>query len=214
MYRKFAKPAAVALLVSGGAIALSSFHTQAAPAAPAAIPLTGKWVFDPAHSSVNFSIKHFGISEVHGHFDTFSGTIVADAAHPSKSSVDVTINAASLDTGLGPRDADVKGKNYLDTDTYPTITYKSTSVKKTGKGSYLAEGFLTIHGVSKVVALPFTLAGPILDPFGGTRIGIVTSTTIDRVAYGVGGNGKLADGSFAIGTDVPIDISVEATPAK
>jgi len=195
-------------------IAALSLLVGPALAAPNAIPLSGKWNFDPAHSSITFSIKHFGISEVHGRFDTFSGTIVADAAHPANSSVSVTIDANSINTDMAPRDADVKGKNYLDTADYPTITFKSTTVKKTGKGAFVAVGNLTIHGVTKVVSLPFTIAGPIKDPMGGTRIGIVTGTTVNRVAYGVGGDNKLADGSFAIGVDVPIEISIEAVPAS
>jgi polyisoprenoid-binding protein YceI len=186
-------------------------NAQAKPASPA--PLTGIWTVDPVHTNVNFTITHLGLSEVQGRFDTVSGTIIANKADLNKSSVDFTIQVDSINTNNGMRDTDMKSKAYFDAADFATITFKSTKISKAGAG-YVALGDLTIKGVTKQVSLPFTIKGPIVDPWGSSRIGIVTNTKIDRVAYGVGGNDKLSDGSWAIGRTAVVSISLEATAAK
>jgi polyisoprenoid-binding protein YceI len=190
-------------------------HAQAPAATPKApAPLTGSWTIDPAHTSIGFTIKHFGISSVPGRFDSFSGSIYADKKHPEKSVVQFTIQTASINTDQPMRDNDIKGKSYFDVADYPTITFQSTKISQTGPGSYLALGDLTMHGITRHISLPFTLEGPILDPFGTSRIGVETSILLSRLDYGIGGNDQLSDGSFAIGKDVAVSISLEATPAK
>jgi polyisoprenoid-binding protein YceI len=188
-----------------------SAQTSPAPTKPA--PLTGTWTIDPAHTSVTFAISHLGISQVHGRFDTVSGTIVADAQHPANSSVQFTIQVASINTDMPYRDADLKSNKYFDAADYPTITFQSTKIVKSSEG-FVAVGDLTIHGIARQVSLPFQLEGPILDPFGSSRIGIVTQAVVSRLDYKVGGNDTIMDGSFAIGKDATVDISLEATPAK
>ncbi len=190
-------------------IPVTQAHAQA-PTAPA--PLAGTWTVDPAHTSVNFTISHLGISEVNGRFDTVAGTIVADPSDLSKSSVQFTIQVASVNTNMPYRDTDLKSDKYFDAATYPTITFQSTKIVKV-TGGYHALGNLTIHGVTKLVSIPFQIAGPIL-AMGQSRIGVVLHTTVNRVDYGVGGNDTISDGSFAIGQDATVDISLEATPAK
>ena len=192
---------------------LSPVHAQAPskPAAPA--PLTGTWNIDPVHTNVNFTIGHLGLSTVQGRFDTVSGTIVANKVDLAKSSVQFTIQVSSVNTNNSMRDGDLKSKSYFDSATYPTITFQSTKITKAGAG-YVAVGNLTIKNVTKVISLPFQVQGPIVDPWGSSRIGVVTQTVINRVAYGVGGNDKLSDGSWAIGKTVTVAISLEATAAK
>ena len=200
-----------AALLAAASFQLQGVSAQTKPAAPA--PLTGTWTIDPVHTDIGFTIGHLGLSQVQGRFDTVSGTIVADKAHLANSSVQFTIQVDSVNTNNGMRDSDLKSKAYFDVATYPTITFQSTSVSKTATG-YAAVGNLTIKGVTKTISLPFKVEGPIVDPWGSSRIGIVTSTVIDRVAYGVGGNDKLSDGSWAIGKTVAVAISLEATAAK
>ncbi len=190
----------------------SPVHAQVTPGA--AIPLSGTWDVDPAHTNINFSIRHFGISQVHGRFDDFTGTIIADAAHPEKSSVQFTIQAASVNTNVKMRDDDLRSPNYFDTAKYSQITFQSTRIERGRHGAFIAEGDLTMHGVTKQVALPFQIAGPIKDPFGGTRFGLETEVHLSRIDYGVGNGQKLTNGDFAVGNDVDVVISLEAVPAK
>ena len=207
----------IAPIIAFGALALSTSVSVIAPRANAAAPdakpsIAGTWTIDPLHTSVNFSIRHLGLSEVQGRFADLGGTIVADPANLAKSSVQFTIQATSIDTQIAMRDADLRKKGYFDVDEYPTITFQSTKIVKAAHASgaqYLAHGMLTIKGVPKAVVLPFTINGPILDPWKSPRFGLVSHITIDRTAFGVGD-----PGAFPIGKDVSISISLEATPAK
>ena len=185
-----------------------------AAAGATTIPLTGTWAVDPMHTNVNFSIRHFGISQVRGRFDDVAGTIVADAAHPEKSSVQVTIQTASVNTNVKMRDDDLRSDHYFDAAQYPQITFQSTQIKPGRNGGFVADGTLTIHGVSKPVSLPFRVAGPIKDPFGMTRFGLETETHVNRLDYKVGNGQALPSGDMAIGSDVDVVISLEAVPAK
>lgn len=216
MNRLAASTLSVAAIITVGTMIGQSGRTpaHADPAPKSVAPITGKWTIDPAHASVEFSIVHLGLDHVTGRFQTVSGSIVADAEHVGNSSVDVTIDASSLDTGNSMRDNDVKSKNYLDVADYPTITFKSTQVNKRHNGQYVAIGNLTIHGVTRTVVLPITVQGPITDPWGAKRAAFSTGVSINRVDYGVGGNDKMSDGSIMIGTDVSITINVETIPAK
>lgn len=207
--------AAAFSLALAGAWTTSMTSVQAqAPAVTAAIPLTGNWTVDPAHTNVNFGIRHFGISQVRGRFDDVAGTIVADAAHPEKSSVQVTIQTASINTNVKMRDDDLRSANYFDAAKYPQITFQSTKIEKGKRSGFIADGTLTIHGVAKTVSLPFSVSGPIKDPFGGTRFGLETALHLNRIDYGVGNGETLGNGDFAVGNDVNIVISVEAVPTK
>jgi polyisoprenoid-binding protein YceI len=176
--------------------------------------LTGNWTIDPAHTNVNFGIRHFGISQVRGRFDDLAGTIVTDAAHPEKSSVSVTNQTTSVNTHVKMRGDDLRSANYFDVTKYPQITFQSTKIEKGKNGGFIADGNLTMHGVTKTVALPFHISGPIKDPFGGTRFGLETEVHLNRIDYGVGNGQTLANGDFAVGNDVDVIISVEAVLAK
>mgnify|MGYP000896080838 CR=1 FL=1 len=207
-----------ALTLAGGAgsPARAQQQTPGAAAAQTAPALTGTWKIDPAHSNINFAIKHMGLSTVRGRFDEFSGTIVADAANPAKSSVEVTIRTDSIDTDVKMRDDHLKTADFLDTAKYPTITFKSTRVEKAASGGgFVAHGDLTMHGVTKQVSLPFTVAGPIADPqAGGARFGAETEVRLNRQDFGISNAMKLPNGALAIANEVDITIGLEAVPAK
>ncbi|BDI33251.1 hypothetical protein CCAX7_53020 [Capsulimonas corticalis] len=215
---QWASTAALTAL-SLGLMVNAATHTQAQAPAPdpkiigTAAPIAGSWSVDPAHTNINFAVKHMGLSIVRGRFDDIAGTVVADPDHLDKSSVQFTIQATSIDTNVKMRDDDLRSPTYFDVAKYPTITFQSTRIEKK-KHDYVAYGDLTIHGVTKQVALPFTVSGPIHDPFGGVRFGLLTGIHLSRLDYGVGGGDKFSTGVLAIGDDIDVTISLEAVPAK
>lgn len=182
------------------------------PQKPATAPTaaeSGEYGLDAAHAHIGFTVKHLVISTVHGNFKEFGGTITYDAKDVTKSSVEVTIKSASIDTDIPARDKHLRGAEFFDTDKYPEITFKSTSVKKAGKG-LVVNGDFTMHGVTKPVSIPFTLAGPIAGPGGKARFGISGKLQINRQDYGVSWNKKLDNGGLAISDLVDITLDFEA----
>jgi polyisoprenoid-binding protein YceI len=149
------------------------------------------------------------ISTVSGSFTDFSGTIAFDPQDLPKSSIDVNIKAASLDTRVKMRDDDVRSPNFLDVAKYPEITFKSTSVEKSGDG-YVAHGQLTIHGVTKSVDLPFQVTGQTKDPWGKFRIAGEGTLTINRTDYGIVWNKTLDNGGAVVSNEVKIALTIEA----
>jgi len=162
------------------------------------------WQIDPAHTASQFAIKHMGISTVRGQFTRTTGTVVLDDKDISKSQVDVTIDTTTLDTRVEGRDKDVKGPNYLDTEKFPTMTFKSKRIASAGDGKWKLTGDLTIHGVTKEVT--FDVEGPSA-PFtmqnGTQRRGASATTRINRKDFGVNGGGAL------VGDDVDLTIDME-----
>lgn len=175
---------------------------------------SGTYTIDPMHTSIGFEIQHMGLSKVQGRFDDKAGQIVADFADPSKSSVTLTAQIASIDTNVAPRDADLKSDNFFDAAKYPTLTFSSTRIRKDGD-HYVADGILTIKNKSLPASIPFRYSGPVQDPFGGTRLGMVADPiTISRKAYGITWDHKMPDGSPQLADDVTVRLSVEATLPK
>ncbi len=179
-----------------------------------AAAVAGSYTIDPVHTSIGFDIQHLGLSRVQGRFDTDSGHIVADPNDLSQSSVTFTAQVSSVDTNVAPRDADLKSPNYFDAAKYPTLTFQSTRILKSGD-HYVADGQLTIKNETHPLSIPFRYYGPIQDPFGGTRIGIVADPIIvHRDDFGIGSDAKLPNGSPELGNDVTVLLSAEATLDK
>jgi polyisoprenoid-binding protein YceI len=166
---------------------------------------------DPVHSSVGFSVTHMVINNVKGKFNEFTGTVVVDngAIQEAKG----TIQTKSVDTGVERRDGDLRSANFFDVEKFPTITFQSKRVEKKG-GETLLVGDFTMHGVTKELSLPAKLAGPIKDPFGGTRIGLQAKTKLNRRDYGLIYGKVLETGGLVVGDEVEIEINAEATKAK
>jgi polyisoprenoid-binding protein YceI len=175
----------------------------------AVAPGADRYQIDPAHTQIGFSVRHLVISNVQGKFDEFSGTILYDGQDITKSSVSVTIKAASIDTGVGPRDADLRSANFFDATKFPEVTFQSTRIEKRGEG-YVALGTLTMHGVAKEVTLPFSVTGVIKDPWGKQRMGVEASLTINRQDWGLSYSKTMDNGGLIVGNDVKIDLNVEA----
>src|SRR6185503_1708641 len=171
-----------------------------------------QYKIDPVHSNVGFAVKHMVVNTVHGRFNDWSGDIVYDDKDPAKSSVNVTIRTASINTENSQRDTHLKSPDFLDVEKFPEITFQSKSVEKQGD-SFMAHGVLTVHGVSKNVDLPFKINGPI-KVGDGNLLGAEASLTINLQDYGVAWSKSLAPGELVVANDVKIDINVEAKQVK
>lgn len=172
--------------------------------------VAGTWDIDPVHSEVSFVARHMVVSKVRGRFDKFEGTLVT-AEDPLQSSVEATIDVASINTNDAQRDAHVRSGDFFDVDNHPTMTFRSTGVRADG-GDYLLDGELTIRGVTKPVTLTVEVNGFTPDPFGGTRTGFSATTEINRQDFGVSYNGPIpgANNAMILSDKITINIEVEA----
>jgi polyisoprenoid-binding protein YceI len=169
----------------------------------------GTWQIDPNHTAAQFSVRHLGVSTVRGAFMKVSGSANYDPADPTKTSLEATIDANSVDTRVEMRDNDLRSPNFFDVQKYPTITFHSKQTKVVGPGKLQITGDLTIHGVTKEVVLDVDgPTAPIKDP-KGQRVGASATTKVNRRDFGVNGAPAMA------GDEVTITIDAELTqPAK
>jgi polyisoprenoid-binding protein YceI len=162
------------------------------------------WKIDPAHSAAQFAVRHMGISTVRGEFRKVSGSATYDPADPSKTSLDATIDATTVDTRVDMRDNDLRSPNFLDVAKYPTITFKSKRAESAGAGKLKLTGDLTIHGVTREEVLDVDgPTAPVKDPRGNIHVGASASTKIKRQDFGVNG----APGM--VGDEITITIDAE-----
>lgn len=173
------------------------------------VPAAGAYQLDLSHSSVAFSVRHLMVSKTKGRFADFTGTVTI-AEDPLESSVEVEIQAASIDTRDETRDGHLRSGDFFDTEAFPTITYRSTSVAPSGKGTWAVEGDLTVRGITRSVPLTVAFEGGALDPWGHARIGFEAHTELDREAFGLVWNQALESGGVLVGKAVKIDIEAEA----
>lgn len=167
----------------------------------------GSWQLDPYHTQVEFSAKHLGMMTVRGHFSDVSSTADIDAEHLDRMQVQVTIRAASIKTHHEVRDQDLRSENFLETDTYPEITFTSTGVEANGD-EYAVTGDLTIKGTTRPVTLQMTRLGEFNDPMMGHRIGYSGHTKINRKDFGLTFNPVL-DGRFVVSDEITIMLEGE-----
>lgn len=162
------------------------------------------WKIDPMHSAAQFAVRHLGISTVRGEFKKVSGSASYDPADASKTTLEATIDATSVDTRVDMRDNDLRSANFLDAQKYPTITFKSKRAESAGSGKLKITGDLTIHGVTKEVVLD--VDGPtavVKDPRGNYHMGASATTTVSRKDFGVNGAAGM------VGDDISITIDTE-----
>ena len=168
------------------------------------------WQVDPNHSAAQFAVRHLGLSTVRGAFTKVSGTVSLDDKDVTKSTVDVTIDAASVDTRVEGRDKDLRSDHFFDVAKYPTITFKSKKVEQVSAGKLKVTGDLTIHGTTKEVVLDVDgPTAPVKDPWGNQRAAASASTKINRQDFGVKWNATMDNGGVVVGDDVAITIDVE-----
>jgi polyisoprenoid-binding protein YceI len=175
-----------------------------------AISTKQPWTFDLVHSSINFTVRHLMVSKVRGRFTKWGGSLEMDDRDPRGGRVEVSIETASVNTGVEQRDAHLRSADFFDVEQFPTMTYRSSRIEKTGEGEYRVTGDLTMHGVTRPVTLEVEYAGSAKDPWGGVRAGFSARATIDRRDFGLTYNQMLEAGGVVVGERVEIAIELEA----
>ena len=167
---------------------------------------------DPAHTHAQFKVRHLMVSNVKGDFDKVTGTVDYDEANPAASKINITVDVNSISTREPQRDAHLKSADFFDVEKFPTITFESTGVVKSGEDSFEVVGNLTIHGVTNAVDLNVEDVTPeVKDPFGLFRRGATAKASILRSDFGLKYNSILEAGGVAIGDEVHITIDTEFT---
>ncbi len=174
---------------------------------------SGVYSFDKAHSYIGFRVRHMGLVDVPGSFNDFTGNVDFDADKIKNSKVEFTAQMKSVDTRVNARDNHLRSKDFFEVDVYPEMTFKSTEVKKKGKG-YLLIGDLTMKGVTKQVTIPFRFYGPMKDERGTVRMGIDASTSINRREFNVNYGGNLPDGTAVLSDVIRIELQLESVKQK
>jgi polyisoprenoid-binding protein YceI len=175
--------------------------------------VAGQWSIDAVHSDVAFVVRHLMVSKVRGHFTRFEGQIVM-AADPLQSSVTVTVDMASIDTGNPQRDDHLRNVDFFEVEKYPAMNYTSTGIRLDGE-DFVLDGELTLKGVTRPVPLNLEVGGFGPDPFAadplaGARAGFSATGEIDRTDFGVSYNGPIPGGGVALGDKVRLEIEIEA----
>jgi len=187
-----------------GAVILTAAMALQATAA------TTTWQIDPAHTAAQFAVKHMMISTVRGEFKKVTGTVIWDDQDLTKSKVNVTIDANTVNTGEEARDKDLKSNKFFDVANFPTITFVSKKIEADGTGKLKVTGDLTIHGVTKEVVLDVEgPTAPIKDPWGNTRSAVSATTRVNRQDFGVKWNANLDGGGVVVSDTVNITIDLE-----
>jgi polyisoprenoid-binding protein YceI len=174
--------------------------------------VAGTWAIDPVHSEVSFVVRHMMVSKVRGRFDKFEGTITT-APDPLQSSVNATVDLSSVNTGEPNRDNHIRSADFFEVESHPTLTFRSTGVRRAGE-DFLLDGDLTIRGTTKPVTLKLEINGFGPDAYGGTRVGFSATTDINRTDWGVSYNGPIPGGGVAVSEKVTINLEVEGVLAK
>jgi polyisoprenoid-binding protein YceI len=182
-----------------------------ASAIPATLSdLSGNYVIDPAHTRIGFVARHAMVTKVRGAFNEFEGRAVLDGTDITKSTGQLTIQAASIDTRNEQRDAHLRSNDFLAMEKYPQITFVATDVRRTGATSLDLTGDLTIRGVTHSVTIPFEFEGAATDPFGNLRVGFEGSTVINRKDYGIIWNAALESGGVLVSDKITLEFEVSA----
>ena len=179
--------------------------------APTAVieDISGDYTIDASHTRLGFSARHAMVTTVRGSFKEFEGTAHIDTKNPAASSVSLTINANSIDTGNADRDGHLRSGDFFEDETHPTITFKSTSVAFDGE-TWEVTGDLTIKGVTHAVTVPFEQTGSAKDPYGNVRVGFEGATAINRADWGLTFNAALETGGVLISDKIKLEFDVSA----
>ena len=177
---------------------------------PTAIEIaTGTWTADPAHSSFGFSVKHLGIATVRGTFGEFEGKIVLDG-NIADAKVTGSAKAASIDTSQPDRDTHLRSADFFDAETYPELTFESTSLTEVDEETFEITGDLTMHGVTKPITLKAVLQGTEVDPWGNDRVGFEITGQLERSDWGMKFNQALGSGNLAVSDKVKLKLDISA----
>ncbi|MDP5228169.1 MULTISPECIES: YceI family protein [Arthrobacter] len=172
--------------------------------------LAGEWTFDPAHTRIGFSTRHAMVTKVRGAFNDIEGVIVVDADDPTKSTVKLTIQVASIDTRNADRDGHLRTNDFFDAPQFPEIVFVSKRIDQVEENSYIVNGDLTIKGVTKETAVPIEFIGVEKDPSGNLRAGFEGSRRIDRKEFGVNWNAALDSGGVLVSDRILLEFEISA----
>ena len=172
--------------------------------------VTGTYELDPTHSRIGFVARHAMVTKVRGSFNEFAGAGYFDAEDPSRSHLELTIQAQSIDTRNADRDGHLRSNDFFAMDEHPEIRFASTAVEAVDATTYRVTGDLTIKGVTKPVTVDFAFEGAATDPFGNHRIGLEGRTTINRKDWGVSWNAALEAGGVLVSEKVTLELEVSA----
>ena len=172
--------------------------------------LTGDYTIDPTHTRIGFVARHAMVTKVRGAFNEFTGTAHLDGQNLNNSTVELAIEAASIDTRNADRDGHLRSNDFLQMDEYPQITFHSTSVTWNGDDALEVTGDLTVKDVTRAVTVPFSFEGQATDPFGNVRIGFDGSTTINRKDFGVTWNAALETGGVLVSEKITLEFEISA----
>jgi polyisoprenoid-binding protein YceI len=168
-----------------------------------------KWILDPAHSQVQFSVKHLGISTVRGTFQQFSGSIVEENGQATAATIEIDV--ASLNTGNDQRDGHLRSADFFDAENFPKATFSLTKFERAGD-DVTATGDLTIRGITKPVTLKGDIGGPAKDPWGNQKVSATLETKLPRKEWGLVWNVALEAGGMLVSEDVRLSIDIQAQP--
>ena len=186
--------------------------TMSKLATPQAVTTT--WKIDPVHTVVEFKVKHMMISNVKGQFAGVAGALTLDESDLANSHIEVSIDAASINTGDPQRDGHLKSADFFEVEKFPALSFKSTQIRRAGEGEFAVSGDLTIHGVTRKVE--FKVEGPTAaakDPWGNTRRGLSATTKINRKDFGLTWNSALETGGILVGEEVSITLEAQFVKA-
>lgn len=190
---------------------IGSLVVLAATLAGATSAGAATWAIDPAHTSVQFAIRHMMVSNVRGEFGNVTGSVQGDEAKPTEAVVAVAIDPASINTRDKKRDDHLRGADFFDVAKHPAIIFKSKSIAPAGSGAFKVTGDLTLHGVTKEIVLDVTDVTPaITDPFGKTRAGAHATTKLNRKDFGINWSKTMDNGGLVVGDEVTVTVDVEA----
>lgn len=171
------------------------------------------WTIDPDHSSAEFRIRHLMVSTVRGHFGSLSGEIVGDPSDLTTAQATLTIDVASVDTRQKDRDAHLRSADFFDVENYPTMTFQSIRIERTGPDTYDVHGDMSIHGTTNPITVAVEALGTQPDPWGGVRSGFTATTTVSRKAFGMTWNQALETGGIMVGDEVKVTVELETVKA-
>lgn len=171
---------------------------------------TERWEIDSSHSSIHFSVRHLVIAKVRGQFSRWTGAVTVPDSDFSRASLDVVIDAASIDTGVADRDAHLRSADFFDVERFPEITFKADDVTRAASDRLRLEGALTIKGITRAVVLDVESLGTAKDPWGNERAAFSATAAVDRKDFGLTWNQVLETGGVMVGDRIEITIDIEA----
>lgn len=172
-----------------------------------------RWNIDVSHSAISFSVRHMVVSKVRGKFTKWAGTLTMPDGDLAGATADVTIEAASIDTGVADRDGHLRSADFFDVERFPTLTFHGMEMEATGADRWKLRGVLTIRDVAREVVLDVELGGRTTDPWGNERVGFSARTSIDRRDFGLTWSQLLETGGLVVGERVDIELDIEAVRA-